>query len=64
MLKRSGIVIMWSNQLEIPGHNVAHRPPLMPFSKKVVSVIRETHPEIPQCVNTESDMLVVQRALE
>lgn len=34
------------------------------WHKKVVSITRETHPEIPQCINTESNMLVVQRALE
>lgn len=65
MLKRSGIVIMWSNQVETLGHNAAHSLLLMPFgTKKVVPIIGQTHPKTPWYINTESNMLVVQRALE
>lgn len=36
----------------------------MPFgAKKVVLILGQTHPETPQCINTESNMLVVQRGL-
>lgn len=56
---------MWYNQLETLGHNAAHNLPLTPFgTKEVVPIIGQAHPETPWCVNTESNMLVGQTALE
>ena len=65
-MKRSGIVIMWTHHLETLSQNTAHSlPTIMPFgSIRVVPIIGQTHPETPQCINTESNMLVVQRAWE
>lgn len=60
---------MWSNQVETLGCNAAHSLPLMPFGSKkkkkiVVPIIGQTHPKTPWYINTESNMLVVQRPLE